>query len=67
MVGAKFKGHASIGFLYKIEIDELLCNVLLGSLVILMSVILNLLVNLIMLFSSDVSPELEIAITQSFF
>ena len=33
----------------------------------LISLILNLLVNWIILFSSDVSPELEIAITQSSF
>ena len=67
LVGAKFKGQASIGFLYRIPTLAFLCSKLLGLLVILISFILNRFVKLIILFNSDVSPEFEIAITQSFF
>ena len=41
LVGAKFNGQASIGFLYKIPTVEFLCKVLFELLVILISLILN--------------------------
>ena len=44
-MGAKFKGQASIGFLYKIPIVAFLCSILFELLVTLISFILNLLVN----------------------
>ena len=45
LVGAKFKGQASIGFLNKIPTVAFLCRILFELLVILISLILNLLVN----------------------
>ena len=45
LVGAKFKGQASIGFLYKIPTVAFLCSVLFELLLMLISFILNLLVN----------------------
>ena len=66
-VGAKFNGQASIGFLYKIPIVAFLWSVLFELPVMLIKVMLNLLTNWIKFKSSDVSPELDIAITQSFF
>ena len=44
LVGAKFKGQASIGFLYNIPKDEFLYKTLFELLEILIKVILNLLV-----------------------